>query len=507
MDLQAGLGNFKVKIRRYSKREARVEKVNQIFSIALTINESLLLLAFLAQILFGSANYTIIGVPIAVMAVSLILNWVMYLKNRSSTLLKYVISGGFIIAYAWLNLSGGAAYVIVYIIPLLVPCLLYYDRKFSRQISIIGIIILLLRVVRSIITTGTLEQLSLMMVVMTILTFCFFAWGTKIVRQFDHDAIYTMQDEQKLQQIMMDDILRVAEETRTQVEKSSIMLKELTDSTSTVNQSLHEIAVGTQSTAESIQEQSLMTEEIQQAVRTAEEDTAEMAEVAGNSVKIMIESVQRMEKMREQSEAIETVGRDVAQAMKVLKEKAEAVSEITKVIFSISSQTNLLALNASIESARAGESGRGFAVVADQIRQLAEQTKQSTEQIDLITKQLNEEADVTSELVDKSIHATNDQKELIEVNVGTFEGVREQSEVLSDRADRLESEVKRLLASNNRIVESITQLSSVSEEVTANTQQASDMSERNLHSLEDVEQRVTDLQEVVEQLKKYQKNG
>lgn len=61
--------------------------------------------------------------------------------------------------------------------------------------------------------------------------------------------------------------------------------------------------------------------------------------------------------------------------MQELKEKAEEVAGITKVIFSISEQTNLLALNASIESARAGEAGKGFAVVADQIRELSEQTK------------------------------------------------------------------------------------------------------------------------------------
>lgn len=115
---------------------------------------------------------------------------------------------------------------------------------------------------------------------------------------------------------------------------------------------------------------------------------------------------------------------DVEKAMEELKAKAEEVSEITQVIFSISEQTNLLALNASIESARAGETGRGFSVVADQIRELSEQTKNSTEKIEKIVSQLNVDADTTADLVEKSIRATKDQKELIDQNAISFEEIR-----------------------------------------------------------------------------------
>ena len=87
--------------------------------------------------------------------------------------------------------------------------------------------------------------------------------------------------------------------------------------------------------------------------------------------------------------------------------------EIAGMIFKISSQTNLLALNASIESARAGEAGRGFAVVAEQIRQLAEQTRVSTENIKTIVAELNVNAEEVVSAVEKSMDATDKQNAMI----------------------------------------------------------------------------------------------
>jgi len=79
--------------------------------------------------------------------------------------------------------------------------------------------------------------------------------------------------------------------------------------------------------------------------------------------------------------------------MASLQGNARKIYGFTEAISEISARTNLLALNAAIEAARAGEQGRGFAVVAGEVRQLAMRTKEATDEISQMVKEINQQAE------------------------------------------------------------------------------------------------------------------
>ncbi len=106
--------------------------------------------------------------------------------------------------------------------------------------------------------------------------------------------------------------------------------------------------------------------------------------VASASTQLSASIRELSDQVRGSSDATKEAEVDVVQAatqIENLLEASEKIGEVVNIIQAIAEQTNLLALNATIESARAGEMGKGFAVVANEVKTLAKQTSDATEQI------------------------------------------------------------------------------------------------------------------------------
>lgn len=147
----------------------------------------------------------------------------------------------------------------------------------------------------------------------------------------------------------------------------------------------------------------------------------------------------------------EEIGK-VREQSKLTNESAQQIQMVTDIIADISSQTNLLALNASIEAARAGEHGRGFAVVAEQIRVLADQSKESTEQINQLVADLIDKANISVVSTEKVSEAVTLQNQKIDQTKDIFATLNEEIEQVGGAITGINTEISEL-KSHSEVIE------------------------------------------------------
>ncbi len=253
------------------------------------------------------------------------------------------------------------------------------------------------------------------------------------------------------------------------------------------------LAQETQSASENVIEIGNMIDKVNDNTEELAKDADNMKELGENAENILRQLIAGQKEMVTH---IGVVNDKTHEANKA----AGKISEVVNLITEIASQTNLLSLNASIEAARAGEAGRGFAVVAENIKQLAEQTTSSAADIQDIIHDLEQKSDETVEKTEAVNNIVNKQSEDMKQTADILNQVITGITGLIDKIDSIAVSVANMDKSKENVVDVIGNLSSVSQENAASTEETSASTTMAMETVKKIADEAVNLKDIAQEL-------
>mgnify|MGYP002066976635 CR=1 FL=1 len=198
---------------------------------------------------------------------------------------------------------------------------------------------------------------------------------------------------------------------------------------------------------------------------------------------------------------------DVSQKISNLTNSVKEITEITDLLNAIAEQTNLLALNAAIEAARAGESGKGFAVVAEEIGKLAQQSHNSSDDINKLLISIQDETDIVTKTAVGANDELSKQVLVIDTSIDSFKGIITSIEDIVPKINQINNSILDINKNKNSIISGAENIAAVSEENSASSEEISATTQEIIGSSSEVGKSAELLNnkttEMVSQVKKF----
>lgn len=306
---------------------------------------------------------------------------------------------------------------------------------------------------------------------------------------------------------MMDDVsglLHAVEDKSNHILEVAGGISEVAGNTKTtieqVTQAIDSVAQGAVKQAESTQEANTEVEHLKNSLDETKEYVSGMNGMTEKANEVSTEGIESVKDLIEKSGKTAEKSKVSLEVMNEMVESIDKIFYISDTIADITSQTNLLSLNASIEAARAGEMGKGFAVVADEIRKLADESKESTDEIKKIITEITEKSKLVESTMQENEVLQTEQQEAINRTEEIFGEIMKQIEMLGSGMERINALNDTMSANKDLVVDKMGTIASVSEQSAAATEEVNASTEQVNVTMEEISEHTETLQAIAKDL-------
>ncbi|MCQ2012211.1 methyl-accepting chemotaxis protein [Clostridium butyricum] len=290
--------------------------------------------------------------------------------------------------------------------------------------------------------------------------------------------------------------------------KVAITSNELSATAEQTNEANFEVSNIIKELAIDSERQSEMVNESLQVIHIMSEDiksVAESADLVGtsseNAYKLTENGLKQIKTAIDKIMNIKEITQEISNVINNLGDYSSRIDEVVSVIKNISSETNLLALNAAIEAARAGNQGSGFAVVAEEVRNLAENSSKSAEEISKLIKNIKNEIAVVIEKMSKGTEEVADGVEAVSISGNSFKVISEEINIVNNQIKEVNILSKKTLKGSQKVVDTINIISGIAKNTDVRSQTVVDATEGQSIAIETVAKEIENLSNLANKLK------